>query len=70
MDEACQVYVNGKLLVDRPFPYKGDNQSYAKSFTVEIPAEMLKSTGNDMSIKVINNYGKGGIWKEVFLRFE
>ncbi|MBR7108024.1 MAG: DUF4838 domain-containing protein [Lentisphaeria bacterium] len=70
VDEACQVYVNGRLLLDRPFPYKGDNMSYAKAFTVEIPAEMLKSSGNDMSIKVINNYGKGGIWKEVFFRVE
>ena len=70
VDEACQVYVNGELLVDRPFPYKGDNQSYAKAFTVEIPAKLLKPGGNDMSIKVINNYGKGGIWKEVFFRVE
>lgn len=28
VDEACTVWVNGRLVLDRPYPYQGDAESW------------------------------------------
>jgi len=66
-DEAAEVWINGKKLVDRPYPYKGNPNSYAESFEATwdpIPGK------NVIAVKVIDNTGVGGITKPCYLKFE
>ena len=66
-DEACEVYINGKKVLDRPYPYKGNPNSYAESFEVAwdpVPGK------NIIAVKVIDNNGVGGITKPCYLKFE
>jgi hypothetical protein len=66
-DEAAEVYVNGKKVLDRPYPYKGNPNSYAESF--EVPWNPVPGK-NIIAIKVIDNIGVGGITKPCYLKFE
>ncbi len=66
-DEAAEVWINGKKMLDRPYPYKGNPNSYAESFEVTwnpIPGK------NVIAVKVIDNNGVGGITKPCYLKFE
>ena len=66
-DEAAEVYINGKKVLDRPYPYKGNANSYAESFEVAwdpVPGK------NIIAVKVIDNIGVGGITKPCYLKFE
>jgi len=67
VDEACKVYLNGKLLLDRPFPYKGNTNSWQEAFDLDITQDLLPEQMNNLTVMVINNVGVGGIWKPVFL---
>ena len=66
VDEACKVYLNGKLLLDRPFPYRGNVDSWQEAFELDITRELLPDQMNNLTVMVINNVGAGGIWKPVF----
>ena len=66
-DEAAEVYINGKKVLDRPYPYKGNPNSYAESF--EVPWDPVPGK-NIIAIKVIDNIGVGGIAKPCYLKFE
>lgn len=66
-DEAAEVWINGKKLLDRPYPYKGNLNSYAESFEVSwdpVPGK------NVIAVKVIDNNGVGGITKPCYIKFE
>ncbi len=66
-DEAAEVYVNGRKMLDRPYPYKGNPNSYAESFEVvwdPVPGK------NVIAVKVIDNNGVGGITKPCYIKFE
>ena len=60
------VYVNGKKLLERPFPYKGDMQSWRKPFSVMLPAGSLKEKGNLLVVRVEKYTHVSGIWQPVF----
>ena len=66
-DEAAEVYINGKKLLNRPYPYNGNINSYAESFEV---AWTPRPGKNVIAIKVIDNIGVGGITKPCYLKFE
>ena len=66
-DEAAQVWINGKKLLDRPYPYKGNANSWNESF--EVPWEGVPGR-NVIVVKVIDNNGNGGICKPCYLKFE
>ncbi|MBR7127778.1 MAG: DUF4838 domain-containing protein [Lentisphaeria bacterium] len=66
-DEAAEVYINGKKVLDRPYPYKGNPNSYAESF--EVPWNPIPGK-NIIAVKVIDNIGVGGITKPCYLKFE
>ena len=70
VDEACKVYLNGKLLLDRPYPYKGDSKSWEKPFEIDITEHLKKDSKNDLTVMVINNNGPGGLFRPVFLKPE
>ncbi|MCI5779603.1 MAG: DUF4838 domain-containing protein [Lentisphaeria bacterium] len=66
-DEAAQVWINGKKLLDRPYPYKGNANSWNESF--EVPWQAVPGR-NVIAVKVIDNHGNGGICKRCYLKFE
>ena len=68
-DEACKIWVNGKLALDRPYPYQGDGNSWATPFEVDI-TDFMSADGHDtIAIKVVDTAGQGGIWRPVYLKF-
>jgi len=60
------VYFNGQKLLERPFPYKGDNDSWRKPFNVSIPAGLLKEKDNLLVVRVEKYTHVSGIWHPVF----
>jgi hypothetical protein len=68
VDEACVVYINGKEVLDRPFPYKGDNESWMKPFEIDVTELMPADEASTIAVKVIDNSGAGGIWQSVFFK--
>ena len=69
VDEACQVFVNGKMLLDRPYPYKGDKYSWDRPFTLDITTA-VKPGKNVLAVRVIDRSGAGGLVKPVWFSTE
>ncbi|MHB9070866.1 MAG: DUF4838 domain-containing protein [Sedimentisphaerales bacterium] len=67
VDEACTVWLNGKQLLTRPYPYKGDGESWRKPFEVDATDAIDFEKPNVLCIKVEDKLGVGGIWKPVYL---
>ncbi len=69
VDEACKIWVNGKLALDRPYPYNGDTNSWSVPFSVDI-SEYLNADGrNVIAIKVVDTAYQGGIWRPVYIKY-
>ncbi len=68
VDEACTIWLNGKLLIDRPYPYQGNTMSWQEAFEVDVTDNLRWGQSNSLSVKVVNTTGKGGICKPVWLR--
>lgn len=67
VDEACTVWVNGQHVLDRPFPFEGNTQSWELPFEIDI-TEVLRFDGpNHLAVRVEDNRGLGGIWRSVYL---
>ncbi len=66
VDESCKIYLNGKLLLDRPYPYKGNQNSWREMFSLELAKHLLKGE-NELCVRVQNDSGPGGIWKPVYV---
>ena len=60
VDEACKVYVNGEQLLDRPYPYKGDRNSWRMPFQIDI-TDRVKPGRNQLTVRVEDKSGMGGI---------
>jgi hypothetical protein len=67
VDEACKIWVNGKMLLDRPFPFRGNSNSWQEAFEVDISQVVRLDRPNTLAVQVENNFGDGGIWKPVYL---
>lgn len=67
VDEACRVWVNGQALLDRPYPWKGQADSWATPFEVDFTDVARPGRGNTVVVRVEDNGGHGGIWKPVHL---
>lgn len=66
VDEACKVFVNGKLVHTRKYEKRGDE---ARAFPVDITSAInwndpKKTT---VHVMVIDENGEGGIWQKVYL---
>lgn len=65
VDESCWIYVNGKKAGERLF--KNDDD-WKKSFTIRIDQEVDNSKEwQDITVRVEDKAGMGGIWKPVSL---
>ncbi len=67
VDEACTVWVNGRRVLDRPYPFEGDADSWQKAFEVDITDAVRPGAGNVLAVRVEDNAGAGGIWRPVWL---
>ncbi|MFA6103238.1 MAG: DUF4838 domain-containing protein [Victivallaceae bacterium] len=68
VDEACQVWVNGKKALDRPYPFNGNVNSWQEAFEIDITEIVEFDKPNLVAVKVIDKFGAGGIWKPVYLK--
>ena len=67
VDEACIVWINGKLLLRRPYPYQGDTHSWSRPFELDVTGSVKSDGPNCLAVRVEDNTGAGGIWKPVWL---
>ena len=67
VDESCTVWVNGKQILDRPFPYKGDKNSWSTAFSVDA-SDIVVPGKNVIVVRVGDKAGQGGIWRNVWLK--
>ena len=67
VDEACVLWVNGVRLLDRPFPYKGNRDSWREAFEVDVTDVVHRDRPNTVAVRVEDNAGAGGIWRAVWL---
>jgi len=67
VDETCKVWLNGELILERPFPFQGNTDSWRESFEVDITKRALADKPNVLAVRVEDNLGAGGVWKPVWL---
>ncbi|MCI5779598.1 MAG: DUF4838 domain-containing protein [Lentisphaeria bacterium] len=69
-DEACDVWINGRHLLRRPYPYKGNINSWNESFEVPFGKVAVPGGRNTIVIRVEDNDGNGGLTKKCILKYE
>jgi Domain of unknown function (DUF4838)/Glycosyl hydrolases family 2, sugar binding domain len=67
VDEACTVWVNGTKLLDRPYPYQGNSNSWQEAFEVDISQVVRYGTPNTVAVRVSDESGAGGLWRPVWV---
>jgi len=67
VDEACVIWVNGEKLLERPYPYKGNTDSWQEAFEVDITDVVRFDRPNTVAVRVEDNAGAGGVWRPVWL---
>ncbi len=65
VDGSAVIYLNGREIHRRPYPYKGNSFSWKEPFKIEVPAELLKPENNFLAIRLEKHQGLGGIWRPV-----
>lgn len=66
VDEACTIWVNGRRVLDRPYPYEGDPDSWQQAFEVDVTDAVHPGAGNVLAVRVEDRAGAGGIWRPVW----
>ena len=69
-DEACDVWINGKHLLNRPYPYKGNVNSWNEAFEVPFGEVALPGKVNTIVIRVSDHDGNGGLTKKCILKYD
>ncbi|HCU38687.1 MAG TPA: hypothetical protein DGT21_25710 [Armatimonadetes bacterium] len=67
VDEACMVWVNGEKLLERPYPYQGNADSWKEAFEVDITDVVRHDRPNTVAVQVSDNSGVGGVWRPVWI---
>lgn len=67
VDEACTIWVNGRKLLHRPYPYQGNTDSWKEAFEVDVTDVLQVGRPNTVAVRVSDNAGAGGIWRPVWL---
>ena len=67
VDEACRVWVNGEQLLDRPYPYRGNPNSWQEAFELDVTETVRFDRPNTLVVRVEDNTGAGGIFKPVWI---
>jgi len=69
VDEACEVWCNGQKVLSRPYPYKGDADSWRESFEVPLGTAAHAGAVNKIAVRVLDQSGAGGIWQPCYLKY-
>lgn len=67
VDEACTIWVNGQELLERPYPYLGNTNSWREAFEVDITEVVRYDRPNTVAVRVSDNAGAGGIYRPVWV---
>lgn len=67
VDEACKIWLNGQLILERPYPFEGDTESWRQSFEIDITKLIARDKPNVLAVQVTDTGGAGGVWKPVWL---
>lgn len=67
VDEACTVWVNGTKVLERPYPFEGDGDSWKKAFEIDVTEIARLGQTNLLAVRVEDRSGVGGIWRPVWL---
>ncbi|MBP5640108.1 MAG: DUF4838 domain-containing protein [Victivallales bacterium] len=70
VDGTGEYFLNGKKFWYRPYPFKGDTDSWRKPFSVPGKELPLKVGENFMEISVEKHIGRSGIWRPVYLKLK
>jgi uncharacterized protein DUF4838/glycosyl hydrolase family 2 len=68
VDEACTVWINGKKVLERPYPYKNNKDSWREPFVIDISKFIRFGQPNTLTVRVLDSAGAGGIWRPVWLK--
>ncbi len=67
VDEACTVWVNGQTVLERPYPFQGNTESWREGFEVDVNGVVRGDRPNTLAVRVEDRAGAGGIWRPVWL---
>ena len=67
VDEACTVWVNGQEVLKRPYPYRGNTDSWQEAFQIDITDVVRYDRPNTVAVQVLDDTGAGGIWRPVWV---
>ncbi len=67
VDEACTIWLNGLKVLERPFPYQGDTDSWQKAFEVDVTEGIRFDGPNTLAVRVEDRAGAGGIWRRAWV---
>lgn len=68
IDGTATIYLNGKQIHHRPYPYQGNHDSWKEPFEVKIPDDRLTFGYNLLTIRIEKQAGLSGIFRMVVLR--
>ena len=66
IDGAAEIWLNGKKIHSREFPFKGDGNSWRLPFEVDVTGKLV-SGNNHLCVRVEKHLGVSGIWRPVFV---
>ena len=69
-DEACDVWINGRHLLHRPYPFNGNENSWNEAFEVPFGKVALPGKVNTIVIRVSDHDGNGGLTKKCILKYD
>ncbi len=67
VDGSAVIWLNGRKIIERPFPYEGDPESWKKPFELDITEYADRAGDNDLVVRVEKHEGQSGIWRPVYL---
>jgi len=67
VSKACRVWLNGKLVATRPFPFQGDQGSPDRPFEVDVTAALKMADHNLLAVAVDDHSSVGGLTGPVHL---
>ncbi|MAE63134.1 MAG: hypothetical protein CMJ18_02575 [Phycisphaeraceae bacterium] len=67
VDEACTVWINGRKVLVRPFPFEENMNSWMEPFEIDVTDALRFDGINTVAVRVEDNRGGGGIWRSVYI---
>ncbi len=64
---ACVIWVNGKKVLDRPYPHQGDVKLREDAFEVDVTNAVRNDRPNTLAVRIENREAAGGICEPVWL---